>query len=836
MNLTKLLYKLRHIIFVIFAISVCKFSFSQNKKVDSLKLVLKNAKHDTIIAQTLFDIGKELERQKPDTAFSYYNKAQQFCEKNQNNYNTKSKEYVSIIVSLAKSINGIGVIYHDKNTIEKALKYYEMSIEICNKINYKLGLAKSYNNIGVIYRLQGKIQEGIKYALISIKLKEEIGDKKGIATTYITLGLESWRIGNISKAIEYYTNSLKTFEEIKHIDGIATNLNNLGLVYKDQGDFKKALEFFERAKKISIENSFDKGLANSLKEIGILYSEQNKISMAFENLNKSIEIFERLENKKGVAEVLYYLGNIYLQNDDTTKAIKNFDESYELCKNAGFKQGIAYALLGKGKVFQKENKISQSIDYFEKAKKLFNELGYPKDLKVVAENLNSIYRSLGNHQLALENYELFIKMRDSINNIETQKVAIKQNAKYEYEKQQAIAKADFDKQQALSKLELQNKQSLIEKNQQQVLLLEKENDLKELTLLQSASELKQKQILSENQQKQLELLDKEQKLSKIASEKQQADLQKQRLINYSLIAGVGLVLAILVVAIRGYQRKKRDNEVIQKQKTEVEEQRQSLATKNHIIEEKQKEILDSINYAKRIQYTLLAHEQFLKNNLNEHFIYFNPKDIVSGDFYWATKVVSSNGDEKFYLAVSDSTGHGIPGAFMSLLNIGFLSEAINEKGIEEPNEVFNFVRERLISTISKDGQKDGFDGILVCFSKEKITYAAANNEPILIRNNEIIELPKDRMPVGKGEKQDSFTLYQIEANSGDTLYLYTDGYADQFGGPKGKKFKYKPLNELLLTNANLPLSEQHELIKSTFNEWKGELEQVDDVCVVGVRI
>jgi len=175
---------------------------------------------------------------------------------------------------------------------------------------------------------------------------------------------------------------------------------------------------------------------------------------------------------------------------------------------------------------------------------------------------------------------------------------------------------------------------------------------------------------------------------------------------------------------------------------------------------------------------------------------------------------------------------------MSLLNIGFLSEAINEKGIEKPNEVFNFVRQRLIDNISKEGLKDGFDGILICIDlvTKQITYAAANNSPVLVQNNELIELEADRMPVGMGERKEEFKLYTIDTKSGNTLYLFTDGYADQFGGPKGKKYKYKQLNELILTNSTKSLIDQHQRLKESFENWKGDLEQVDDVCVIGVKL
>jgi len=186
----------------------------------------------------------------------------------------------------------------------------------------------------------------------------------------------------------------------------------------------------------------------------------------------------------------------------------------------------------------------------------------------------------------------------------------------------------------------------------------------------------------------------------------------------------------------------------------------------------------------------------------------------------------------------------VPGAFMSLLNMGFLSEAIKEKNIEKPNEIFNYVRERLINTISEGGQKDGMDGILICIDlnlweqkgSKIITYAAANNEPVLIRDFEVISLQKDKMPVGQGERKELFSLHTIELNTGDALYLYTDGFADQFGGPKGKKFKYKPLNQLLISIKDHPLSDQKNNLETSFNDWKGNLEQVDDVLIIGIKV
>ena len=291
---------------------------------------------------------------------------------------------------------------------------------------------------------------------------------------------------------------------------------------------------------------------------------------------------------------------------------------------------------------------------------------------------------------------------------------------------------------------------------------------------------------------------------------------KQR--NYLLML-VSVIFILFFISFKAYKNKQKSNELISEQKK--------------LVDEKQKEVYESINYAKRIQFALLANLELVKKNIPVHFVLFKPKDIVSGDFYWATEH-----NNKFYIAVCDSTGHGVPGAFMSLLNIGFLNEAVKEKNIQKPNEVLNYVRKRLIDSIGNDGQQDGMDCILVCFDNENtiITYAAANNEPILISNNQIIELPKDKMPVGKGEKVESFTLHAINYKTGDFLYLYTDGFADQFGGAKGKKFKYKSLNELLFANSTLAVQEQKNDLLKTLDDWQGELEQVDDICVIGIKL
>jgi serine phosphatase RsbU (regulator of sigma subunit) len=258
----------------------------------------------------------------------------------------------------------------------------------------------------------------------------------------------------------------------------------------------------------------------------------------------------------------------------------------------------------------------------------------------------------------------------------------------------------------------------------------------------------------------------------------------------------------------------------------------------YVIEEKQKEILDSINYAERIQRSLLASKKLLDENLNDYFILFKPKDVVSGDFYWAAKLHNNN----FVLVTGDSTGHGVPGAIMSIVNIASLKEAVIQ-GITSPELLLNETRRLIIENLKNDGSreggKDGMDGNLLCFNlKNKVLYAACANNPIwIIRGNELIEIKADRMPIGKHEEdKTSFTLHTLNLQNGDIVYTLTDGFADQFGGPHGKKFKYKKLQELLLSITHEPMEIQKQKLNAIFENWKGNLEQVDDVCLIGVKI
>jgi serine phosphatase RsbU (regulator of sigma subunit) len=314
---------------------------------------------------------------------------------------------------------------------------------------------------------------------------------------------------------------------------------------------------------------------------------------------------------------------------------------------------------------------------------------------------------------------------------------------------------------------------------------------------------------------------------------------------------LGMILLILCLAYLFYKGRIRAIEIqknkleqlvkertaeLEEANTEIEAQRDLATEQRDRITIQQKEIMDSIHYAQRIQKSMLPSSENLNNMLPEHFVLFKPRDIVSGDFYWAAK---QNGC--LYFTAADCTGHGVPGAFMSMLGIGFLNEIVNKIGCIEPNEMMNELRLYLIQALHQKGEsgenKDGMDMVMCKYDPEssKLTFAAANNPLYHIRKGELIRHKGDPMPVAIHDKLDPFTLHTINILPGDKIYIFSDGYPDQFGGPNSKKLMVKRFRQLILDSISSSMSEQCKFLDDSFENWKANTEQIDDVVVIGVQ-
>jgi serine phosphatase RsbU (regulator of sigma subunit) len=301
----------------------------------------------------------------------------------------------------------------------------------------------------------------------------------------------------------------------------------------------------------------------------------------------------------------------------------------------------------------------------------------------------------------------------------------------------------------------------------------------------------------------------------------------------------------MVVRLR---KLKRDKRVLEQK---VKERTREIAEKNIVLEqqkeeimEKNKEITDSIRYARRIQSAIMPVEDTMNQILKDYFILYKPKDIVSGDFYWVGKK-----NNFIFITAADCTGHGVPGAFMSILGISFLTEIVNRKDVTSTGQVLDELRTCIIRSLQQKGitgeQKDGMDIAFCALNTETnvLQFSGANNPLYIIKNdshqkdvNHLEEVKADKMPVAIHEHMEPFSNHEIQLNEGDCIYLASDGFEDQFGGPKQKKFKSAQLKELLLSVQQYPMSRQKELIDAAFENWKGDLEQVDDVLIIGFKI
>ncbi len=590
-----------------------------------------------------------------------------------------------------------------------------------------------------------------------------------------------------TRAIDYYQESLKIGEELKDPNIMLIAYGNIGSLYIVLGQFQKALYYQLKSLAIAEKNNKKDHLASIYNNLCLIYNTFKDYKKSVEYGDKSFEIYKSINDKNGICSATGNIGNAY-------HGLMNYDKAlsyHKICYNTATEINNTYeevrSLLDIGKVYEAKKNYKEALKYLIKGKSAAEINKDNSILLGIYMGLYTCYKQLGDKDKALENFELYAKINE----------IIKENIQEE-EVNKKVIQFEFNKKTVSDSL----------KN------------------------------------------DAERKYKDIILKANIAQIDKDRILKIVLTLGLLFFIGFGVLIFNRFR-------ITSKQKIIIEAKNKQTEEQKLIIEEKQKEILDSINYAKRIQNALLDNFDSVNKFFSDAFILLKPKDIVSGDFYWLSKKIieqnisasHSTVEELFFIAVCDSTGHGVPGGFMSLLNTSYLSEAINEKSIYEPHKIFDYVRDRLINTISKNDQKDGFDGVLMCFNKTfsyknkqllnteiKLSYAAAHNSPVLVRNNQLINLEKNKMPVGFGERKENFSLFTYPIHKNDIIYVFTDGYADQFGGPKGKKFLLKQLLDSLLTVSHLDLNQQSEKLNIILEDWKGNLSQVDDVLIIGIRI
>lgn len=800
---------------------------------------------------------------------SNYSKALEWYNKS-----LKLKEQINDKKGIATSLNNIALVYNYQGDILKSIEFYKDALKIQNEINDLPGIAITSNNLGFIYYNQGDIPRALEWYYKSLKIREECGLKRDIAVSYNNIGNVFNKQGEFPKALEFYNKSLKVSQEIGDKKIVALSLSTLGDLYKNQGQsffeinaknesYAKSKEYYESS--LSIYNEFEdkEGIARILNNLSFLLEKQvekelnpDSIRIQNDNIKKQHEIclslWKEIGNKQGVANSFYNLSGLYLKRSSLS-----FESNKMLLLNEAEK-------------------------FCDSSLQISIQLAYPDLITNASERLGAIYRKMGvvayssgmpkiaaeKYQKALEMQDLYKINMDRINNVEMQKLILKKQMQLDFKQKEREGQA---------KQQIKDEEARIEKERQFVYLL--------IVILILLVAVGFSFYIFKNYQEKKKLNTELEKLSIVASETDNGVLicapnGKLEWINQGMFRLLGYTLDEWRERGNTLQEISYNNEIVDKVNKSIASKKtisyesinftkdgrklwiQSTLTpilnkygeisklvvidtditerklSETIIEVKNREITDSIHSAKRIQHALLASDTILNKHLPEYFVLHKPKDIVSGDFYWANVI-----DNKFIMITADCTGHGVPGAFMSLLNISYLNEAIIEKKINAPEKVLDYVRDRVITSLNPEGSavesKEGMDAVLCVYDFKGLwlRFSCANNPLWVIRKNELIRFKPDKMPIGMhyGE-QKPFTAHTLGLRKGDIIYTFTDGYADQFGGPKGKKFKYQALKELLLSIQDKSMVEQKNILENTFESWRTGLEQVDDVLIIGIRI
>jgi tetratricopeptide (TPR) repeat protein len=731
----------------------------------------------------------------------------------------------------AKLFNDISWAYYTINT-DSLFHYAEKGLILSNELNYHGGRATSNSLIGIHAEVIGDIPKSLEYQLKALEIRQKHSSKHNIARSLNSVGIVYDYMGKSDKAFEYYNKSLELKLEINDRDGLIGSYSNIGLLLNDLGSYNEALENFFMALNIVKELNREAELGLMYNNIGLIFDSQKNYDKAIEYYRMSIEFDEKHEDIISLSYTYSNIGEALANKGKWDEALTFHQKALDFRLQLNDQRGLGFSYHILGAHYYKKPDLAKALEYYQKCLSIREKLDDQAGVTNALADIGRVYDAKGDlksAQIHLERGLEFEKTEDPS--------LVPLNEVYRTLSTVYAKQGKFQKAYTYKVKHMKAKDSLFTS--------EKANNIAQLEM--------QFKIKSQHEADSLKLVEREKRDDIIQRKKdaaKQAELDRQKIFAYGGIALAVLMMGLAFVLFRGYRRKQKDNEVIIAQKSEVEEQRE-------IVTEKNKEITDSIAYAKRLQDAILPSEKSIKENLGESFILFKPKDIVSGDFYWM-EVTNKN----VLFAAVDCTGHGVPGAMVSVVGHNGLNRCVKEFGLGEPAAILDKLSELVEETFdnadTSDEVKDGMDMAICGLTAERqLQYAGAHNPIYIVRQkgakglrandvqlipskeNEqhiLYEVKGDKQPIGVFENRHAFANQQIALNAGDTIYIFSDGYADQFGGPKGKKFKYSEFKNLLLEIQEKPMEEQQQILDTTIEKWRGDVEQVDDICIIGVRV
>lgn len=681
---------------------------------------------------------------------------------------------------------------HMNEDSTKTMYFIDEALQASESLKNRLWKGRSLFKLGQYHVHWGRdLEKTAYYYQLAVDLfRKENADLDELVAT-MKLGTVYTVVDQDDKAFELYRSSLERHPQDDRY-GMIIN-NSIGVMMKSIGESRKALgymdrseEFFERLRDPD-PVIIDKQISND-KNRGVLYRNIESFDTAEFYLDRALQRAIEENDSLWIARVYNSIGLMYEKQQLYLQAVDAFSQSLDLKRAQNYTDGVITSLTNIGALYIKMGDYTKAKTCLEEADLLCEMSNMAHREVNVLKELSELYYKTGKPRLAYEKLHEFIELSDSLEELT--------NSKY--------------------------KQELEAQYQNNVLAAEEDKLKAEL----AAADLRE--------------------------ETRTAELKQQKTFMVLGISFTVVLLILVVITIRSNIKRKTINNELSGKNVEITQKSVKIENQKHQIEEKNQEMMDSINYAKRIQNAILPNHEFFKKHLPASFIYYEPKDVLAGDFYWMDVV-----DDIIIWAAADCTGHGIPGAMVSVVCHNAMNRSIHEFGHTVPGKILDSTRDLVIETFEKSGMEvnDGMDIALCCYNKKtnSLQFAGANNPLWLIRPLEgngttesdfideeagkiLQEFRGDKQPVGRHYVKSPFRTHQVDVQKGDQLFLFTDGFADQFGGDKGKKLKYKNFKKLILQHSVGDIQEHGNKISEAFSSWKGDFEQLDDVCVIGVKI
>lgn len=703
---------------------------------------------------------------------------------------------------LAESFYMLGDIYRQENKYTKSNSYFTKADSLYHAYNYQSHRMMAAYKLGSNNLYQGNFklaEEFFERALTLAVLKNDTSAQasfqENMAILKIQQGLYADALTNLQQAIGLVKASTDTF-------GIIHITNEIGKLHQRTDKYKLALSYSKNALRIAHEANikrFDGMIFNS---IGNAYLKMEQLDSAQYYLRMAYKLSQERGHKVGVAKSLLLLGGVYKAKKDYASAQAHFEQALKIEKKIGAKHKIGKVYFSMADLHHTRNNVFKALQAMKKAEALFLEVNGKTELEQVYMLLADWYAEIQRYKEAYMYKEKYIKLHDSLQELANEQLLNQLEQRYS----EAQTKQELKLKEAeLSKTEAELKRRKIKERSQRLGLFAMGAILAlgifAFTIRRrSTREIKKRNKYIEHKNK--ELNKKNEAITKQHKEMQAKSLELER----------------------------RTKEIT-KQRDEISRQRNTLMHQT-------KELTDSMLYARYIQRAILPSQTIFEKYIKDYFITFKPKDIVSGDFYWIKHI-----DGITYLAAVDCSGHGVPGGFMSMLGTAFLNEIVDAKSKHPTDEVLNelrdYIKEALAQKDEREGTREGMEMTFCAIDHKNyiMQYSGSFNSPYLIRNGELNSLPVDRQPVAIYFDETPFSRRELHLEPGDSIYLYTDGFHDQFGGEKGKKYKVGRFQNLLLQIHQEEMALQSTIINRTLNDWMdGRYEQVDDILIIGFRV